>query len=168
MGHWKAECPLRSDASGGSSSKTPQAPTSFVQGMPLEAVSQESDALPLEFLNLPLNSLGSFDVTQKGFDEEVFMVFCMHDPKAKLRQTLQQWNQHLMSSPSLTRNEDANLDARDRLHRRMLAMQPQLTRTESNAPRDSFRLFCHSWEFWSCRHGSHQDSHWKSEKLVSC
>ena len=134
MGHWKAECPLRSDASGGSSSKTPQAPTSFVQGMRLEAVSQESDALPLEFLNLPLNSLGSFDVTQKGFDEEVFMVFCMHDPKAKLRQTLQQWNQHLMSSPSLTRNEDANLDARERLHRRMLAMQPQLTRTESNAP----------------------------------
>jgi hypothetical protein len=58
----------------------------------------------------------------------------MHDPKAKLRQTLQQWNQHLMSSPSLTRNEDANLDARERLHRRMLAMQPQLTRTESNAP----------------------------------
>ena len=134
MGHWKAECPLRSDASGGSSSKTPQAPTSFVQGMPVEAVSQEPDALPLEFLNLPLNSLGSIDVSQNGFVEEVFMVFCMHDPKTKLRQTLQQWNHHHMSSSSLTRNEDANVDARERLRRRMLAMQPQLSRTESNAP----------------------------------
>ena len=134
MGHWKAECPLRNDASGSNSSKMPQAPTSFVQGMPLEDVSQEPDALPLEFLNLPLNTLSSIDVTQNGMDEEVFMVFCTYDSKAKLRQTLQHWNHNHMSPSSLIRNEDASLDARERLRQRMLAMQPQPNRTESNAP----------------------------------
>jgi len=44
VGHWKAECPTRSDSAG---SNRPQAPTSFVQ------MQEESGGLPLEFLNLP-------------------------------------------------------------------------------------------------------------------
>ena len=44
VGHWKAECPSRGESAG---SARPQAPTSFVQ------MEEESDGLPLEFLNLP-------------------------------------------------------------------------------------------------------------------
>ena len=48
IGHWKAECPFRTD-SASSASRSTGAPTSFTQAH----VSNEVDHLPLEFLQLP-------------------------------------------------------------------------------------------------------------------
>ena len=53
-GHWKAECPLRSQGSGSHVNSTAgdsQAPTTTTIG------ESEVDSLPLEFLNLPETSM---------------------------------------------------------------------------------------------------------------
>ena len=84
MGHWKAECPSRNDASGAS---RPQAPTSFVQ------VQSEMTGLPLEFLNLP-----AFDEAVDVPYASISQCFVCHservdkmESKDRLQRSIQNW-----------------------------------------------------------------------------
>ena len=86
IGHWKAECPLRSD-SASSVSRSTGAPTSYVQ---VEAI-HEHDHLPLEFLQLP-ESLPPIEEPLSKQSAECFSL--IHDPPNRIRQYLK----HLKSS----------------------------------------------------------------------
>ena len=84
MGHWKAECPSRNDATGAS---RPQAPTSFVQ------VQSEAQGLPLEFLNLP-----AFEEAVDVPLASVSQCFVCHservdkmESKDRLQRSIQRW-----------------------------------------------------------------------------
>ena len=66
IGHWKAECPMRSDSASNVSRST-GAPTSFARA---EAPGN-IDGLPLEFLQLP-ESLPSIDVPSQQHQAECF------------------------------------------------------------------------------------------------
>ena len=92
IGHWKAECPNRTDAPGGSNARSPQAPTSFVQGSQMETEASLPDALPMEFLNLPHAEMGTIDDTQPHAVAHVFMNMHDEDPKRKLMNTLKSWH----------------------------------------------------------------------------
>ena len=100
MGHWKAECPSKSDAAGSAPNRSPQAPTSFAQGISMEAAVDDLNALPLEFLNLPMSEQVTLDASQHDMNQYVFAVAVEDNPKRKLSQTLNQWKSH--KPPSAT------------------------------------------------------------------
>ena len=110
-GHWKAECPQRGTASDSSKSSMPQVPTSFAQ-------SQENtslpDNLPLEFLQLPVNSLS---IDEPG-DELVFVSSVFRDnPKDRLMESLGKWTHYISqqdssSLPMHARSEDSHQPVR--------------------------------------------------------
>ena len=66
IGHWKAECPMRSDSASNVSRST-GAPTSYTQAENSGSV----NSLPLEFLHLP-ESLPTIDVTLSQLSAECF------------------------------------------------------------------------------------------------
>ena len=109
VGHWKAECPQRGSTSEGSynRSSSSQAPTSFVQAHADETL---PDSLPLEFLQLPMNTL-SIDEPR---DELVFASsVLMGTPKDRLKESLGEWTRRVNRSwknPSISlhaRSEDS-------------------------------------------------------------
>jgi len=99
MGHWKAECPSRNDASGAS---RPQAPTSFVQ------VQSDVQGLPLEFLNLP-----SFDEAVDVPYISVSQCFVCHserfkdrESKDRLQRSIHRWLNTESTATGLRRHDD--------------------------------------------------------------
>ena len=80
IGHWKAECPLRSDAAS-SVSRSTGAPTSYVQA----EASGDVEHLPLEFLQLP-ESLPPIDEPLSKQPAECFSL--VHNPQSRIRQYL--------------------------------------------------------------------------------
>ena len=122
VGHWKAECPSRNDATSSTSARSSQAPTSFVQATTMESSHDIPDALPLEFLSLPevaqpidethpnLSIASVFvGVDQKGYND-----------KSKLRVTLQRWEDCQNSRLSSPRNEVCEKFPKSRLMQRMM------------------------------------------------
>ena len=104
VGHWKAECPNHRDASG-PSSRTPQVPTSFAQVV--EPASSVEAALPLKFLNLPLQQETALDESQHevgvGY---AFMTMSMDSTTTQLQKSLNQWQVSMIQSMSPVRNND--------------------------------------------------------------
>lgn len=99
MGHWKAECPSRNDATGAS---RPQAPTSFVQ------VQSDVEGLPLEFLNLP-----AFEASVDVPFTSVSQCFVCHservdhrESKNRLQRSIQHWlNAQAIATELRTRDD---------------------------------------------------------------
>ena len=100
VSHWKAECPMRGEASG---STRPQAPTSFVQSH------GNLDALPLEFLNLPM--MLEETAVDVPFNHVSWCFGCLpikpdtSESKSRLRNALKAWN-HIMSAMSSPRTHE--------------------------------------------------------------
>jgi len=100
IGHWRAECPNRADASGAS---RPQAPTSFVQ------VQGGPESLRLEFLQLP--SMES--TVDEPHTHESMCFTCSHGKpfhetsEDRLKRSLSSWKQSCMRTNRLRaiRNE---------------------------------------------------------------
>ena len=116
VGHWKAECPSRTDGSSSASARSSQAPTSFVQ----PADSASPDVLPLEFLALPETTL---DVPQFEFVcANVFVGLGLRDDngKSRLRETLQKWEDCHRSPTPVPRSEVCEDSPKSRLMRRIL------------------------------------------------
>ena len=122
VGHWKAECPSRNDATSSTSARSSQAPTSFVQPTTNESSNEHPDALPLEFLSLPevaqpideahpnLSLASVFvGVDQKGYND-----------KSKLRETLQKWEDCRNARLSSPRNEVRENSPKSRLMQRLM------------------------------------------------
>ena len=114
-GHWKAECPQRSDAA---ASKPPQAPTTFAQVVSSDAGS----ALSLEFLELPSADGPTLDVTQP---HEVCVLSHVHttedNPRNRLANSLKAWNKANPSktfTPSRIDDHKDQAEWRKRLHDR--------------------------------------------------
>ena len=123
VGHWKAESPNRREPAG-ASARSSQAPTSFAQVIETGSTSP-TNALPMEFLNLPLQSEPTLDVAQHN-PEVILMVHAVNlgeikpnSAKSKLRSTLHHWNQNHGNDCRAVRNEDEIYDARHRLRRRL-------------------------------------------------
>ena len=96
MGHWKAECPYRNDASNSRPSQTPvQAPTSFTQ-VDVQVSDPAASALTLEFLELPNADRSTLDVSQQVVEASSFMTTTFvtsPKPQTQLAKTLQRWKQ---------------------------------------------------------------------------
>ena len=119
MGHWKAECPSKSDAAGSAPNRSPQAPTSFAQGISMEAAVDDLNALPLEFLNLPMSEQVTLDASQHDMNQYVFAVTVEDNPKRKLSQTLNQWKKSQATFSNRARNDDEMHKARERIRDRL-------------------------------------------------
>ena len=115
VGHWKAECPSRRDAQG-PSARTPQAPTTFAQVIEPPGT-QASDALPMEFLNLPVIHEPTLDVPQPECDavcmthHEMTQSRTPNELRDKLQESLKKWKSHQIASVAHARNEDGNASA---------------------------------------------------------
>ena len=117
IGHWKAECPTRNEASANS---RPQASASFVQ-----VQDSPIDGLPLEFISLPTME-GTMDETHLN------MGYCFtcqggvnddHNPKDKLKRALTAWHktEGFSSGHCKPRSEDPTELAKTRLRRSLAA-----------------------------------------------
>ena len=120
VGHWKAECPSRPEASSSASSRSSQAPTSFVQPLH-EAQTGSIDALPLEFLALPETTSTIDDAQPNLFVASVFVGIDVKggNDKSKLRETLQKWEDCHRSLSSSPRNEVCEDSPKTRLMQRI-------------------------------------------------
>ena len=137
VGHWKAECPNRRE--GASSSRAATAPTTFAQVIQAPEVSAP-DALPLEFLNLPMHEETPIDVSQPSH-VGIFMLQSMEnatgmdnlDPKSKLQRSLRSWKNAQNPETTVARIEDDVSTLRQRLQRRVATLQNSQTceRSES-------------------------------------
>ena len=67
--------------------------------MSLEMNDQNMDALPLEFLNLPMAEHAILDVSQQIMEQRVFVTSHEHNPKGKLANTLQKWKAIHVTNP---------------------------------------------------------------------
>ena len=132
MGHWKAECPSKSDAAGSAPNRSHQAPTSFAQGISMEAAVDDLNALPLEFLNLPISEQVTLDASQHDMNQYVFALNDEDHPKGKLSQTLKQWKKSQAATSDRARNDDAVQRARGRIRDRLA--QHRASPTEPNIP----------------------------------
>ena len=133
VGHWKAECPSRRDASGPSTMQgTTQAPTSFAQVDP-SAVGVK-DALPVEFLNLPMQQETALDEIQHEVGvEQVFMTINIDDSKIRFRKSLHQWEISSNQIIPPARNSHDDQAVRLRLRSRVHACQPGIADDEPKA-----------------------------------
>ena len=116
QGHWKAECPNKGDTSA-SSARPPQAPTSFAHGGDASVGEHEPDALPLEFLQLPVAMQSTIDESQPVQCHEVFVTSHAINPKEQLSKTLSRWQQSSQPMTVPARNDEAIQVIRDRLRR---------------------------------------------------
>ena len=111
---------------------TTQAPTSFAQVDP-SAVGVK-DALPMEFLNLPMQQETALDEIQHEVGvEQVFMTINIDDSKIRFRKSLHQWE---ISSNQITppaRNSHDDQAVRLRLRSRVHACQPGIADDEPKA-----------------------------------
>ena len=112
VGHWKAECPSRSE-SATAHARAPQVPTTFVQVSQAE-VREVSDGLPLEFLNLPLHAETTMDASQHNVQFS-FVTTIQHNPKDNLHASLQAWKIVHAHSNTTARNEPMSAQMRARL-----------------------------------------------------
>ena len=122
VGHWKAECPSRTDGTSSASSRTSQAPTSFVQPSVHEATDDHIDALPLEFLSLPETASTIDEAFPNLFVANVFVGVDNQgdNGKSRLRETLQRWEDCQSSFASSPRNEVREDSPKIRLMQRIL------------------------------------------------
>ena len=116
MGHWKAECPTRQEASG---DNRPQASASFVQ------VQDSHDGLLLEFINWP-----AFQGTMDEALHNMGYCFTCHGegddnlkPKSRLKQALMTWHKTKgsCSNHDMPRSEDRTESAKTRLRQSLAA-----------------------------------------------
>lgn len=102
VGHWKAECPFKNDPAyaKASGSRPAQAPTSFTSAADTDAAPISSNALHLEFMELPEADLTCLDVPSSS-PEAVLMGFVdnyshsgvtMQDSKQRLKESLRNWH----------------------------------------------------------------------------
>ena len=106
-GHWKAECPKRQDASSTSGSRpAAQAPTSYVQ---VTSSTEQTDALGLEFLQLPIHAETPIDVTQPA---SIYHSMCtatpVNQPKSQ-SPTMQQLYRTLNNMNELVKDSKSQL-----------------------------------------------------------
>lgn len=108
VGHWKAECPQRGSSSDAMASRpsSQQVPTSFVQAQPETSF---PDSLPLEFLQLPINTLS---IDEPG-DELVFVSSGFSHPKERLKESVGKWthrnnHQGTLNTSMHVRSESSN------------------------------------------------------------
>ena len=138
MGHWKAECPNRHEAS---ANNRPQASASFVQ-----VQDSQVDGLPLEFLNLPTfegtmdeahHNMGYCFTCQDGVDGSL-------NPKGRLKQALTTWHKTkgFPNDQDKLRSEDPTESAKTRLRRSLAAHSASAkSQPSESADRDSPALF---------------------------
>ena len=122
VGHWKAECPARTDASSSTSARSSQAPTSMVQTFTAETDQPPPDALPLEFLALP-ETIQPIDEPHHNLASACIFVGVDIDRdngKSRLRETLQKWENCRKTPVVSPRNEACDGSPKSRLMQRVL------------------------------------------------
>ena len=85
----------------------------------MEAAVDDLNALPLEFLNLPISEQVTLDASQHDMNQYVFALNDEDHPKGKLSQTLNQWKKSQATFSNRARNDDEMHKARERIRDRL-------------------------------------------------